>query len=238
MSVTLLQLEEVAEQALGAKHDGRFDLTALVNEAGRYLVAMHPWAWRMRPAASVSLTGDVGYVALPSDFGFGEVLEVVQSNGWMRLCPVALARLEVWRRQTSSSRPTHYAVAHPGQASSSAAPPNPRLELWPTPAEDEADALRVTYRAGWTALDDITDAANVPPTFETALRMAVRAVALERAGDPRALGELPMSPVIETLRRADAGVQPQLGTMRGGHLETLGLTGWPGGEYERFIPWR
>lgn len=57
--LNLQRLRDHALAILGEQHDARVDATEVVNEAGRYLVSMHPWKFLERPRALLSFSAPI-----------------------------------------------------------------------------------------------------------------------------------------------------------------------------------
>lgn len=221
MALSLAQLLDDVNHVLGKDADALVDATQVVNEAGRLLFQLHAWQWRNRPVADLDLVADQAYVALPADFGFGEVDDLNMSDALsFGIAPSTLSEIEYMRSQQLASPAMYFwALAYPSQTSTTAAPGQPRIELHPTPSSSEADAIKLTYRAGWVELSDNASVANVPVSMEHLLRRIVRAYAVAyHTGDYAALDSIEASPEFKRLKKADGGTQRNLGKPMGGML--------------------
>ena len=228
MALTLTDLKDAATYVVGEEHDPRFDLTRIINSAGHFLFGMHSWRWRERPVATLSFTKDQAYVSLPSDFGWGELTKLTMSDqsSYIDPQPTTLGEIEWMRQQWEMHTPYYYwyALAYPTQTSTSAAPAVPRLEVYPTPDANDADAMKLNYRAGWVELSSNSNVANVPAFMENYLLRLVRAYASQAAGvdPPDKNDQLEVvldSEELWTLKRMDGAAQANLGDVTGGMLQ-------------------
>lgn len=222
MALTFTQLKAIARHELGgataATHTDA-DTTAgvYVNLAGRYLVSMHRWNSLIRPPADLDFTAAQEFVALPSDFGELEGIAPNENQyGFGLVTPAALAEL---RGHDTSWDGTFYgAVVQPGQTQATSAPAVARLELWPTPSANLSDALRITYRAGWTELSHASAVANLPEFFEPLLVEVIRAYAKgQEEGDTGGrLAAVELSPIFRRTKERDDQIQDEYGPIRNG----------------------
>jgi len=216
-ALTLRKLVDFCELSLGGSPDPRIDPVEIVNEAGRHLYGLHSWRWRLRPPVDLDFVANQPYVALPGDFGFGELESLVMRDG----SGITLTTLEMIEhlRSTSAGCGYHAAVAYPTQASPSQTPTSARLEIAPIPTANLAAAMRAVYRSGWVPLSLPGDVANVPTSFDNLLRRLVAAFAIATStGDYSKVEEASQSTQVRDLKRMDGAAQANLGPMRGGIL--------------------
>lgn len=190
-----------------------------VNEAGQLLVNAHPWKFLERPPTTLDFTAAQEYVSLPSDFS--KLLACAATSTTGR--PFCLTDFQSIVQYRSAALQTiggvFGAIVHPTQAAANAAPPVPRIELYPTPSANVTAALRISYRAGWMVLVNDSDAANIPAHLEPLLAAIVRAHA--RDLDEDTPGEnlsriLDGGVMFRNAMQADASVQPEYGPLEGG----------------------
>lgn len=231
MPLTLLQLQEHVEAVVGASTDARLSVNQIINEAGRLLFNMHPWTWRRRPPARLSLVADQSYVALPSDFGFGELIEVtlIDTTGF-DINVVTLSDIEKLRSWTVTDT-THFyyvAVAFPTQSATTSAPGTARLEIYPTPATNQSNVIGCVYRAGWVELSAATAVPNIPTAFDHLLLRLVRAMAVYyKTENYDGVEKILTSQSVAHMKMADARTQADLGRMQGGQLhDSTGQYPW------------
>lgn len=101
--------------------------------------------------------------------------------------------------------------------------PIPVLHIWRAPGSNTTNAFRIHYRADWTDLADDSDVVPIPPAFamEMLYLQIVRAVALgyeesDMASMQARLATVRGGPEFNDAVRADAMIQTNFGTMRGG----------------------
>lgn len=147
-----------------------FSPARVANLAGQWFVSAYPWAWLERPATGLDFVAGQDYVTLPTEFA--ELRSVVVDNltsafhlttsqviNRMRAGGVDLSGLVFWGSINYDTDGV------------------PRLDIFPTPADNETDALLLYYRAGWTDLNNDTDRVKIPPFCEPAFIDVLRAFA-------------------------------------------------------------
>lgn len=229
-ALTYLDLEDEVRHVWGESFDGRWlaSLPRVVNEAGELLLAANAWRFLNRPPATLDLVADTNHVALPSDFGGGDLIDVVANRVVSH--SVELGTLEdiIALRGIDPYTTNSYTVAleYPAQATTTAEPAQARLAIHPTPSSAVTGFATLTYRAGWVRIDGATDAAvpNVPPMLAGLLRRLVRAKALEinaggaPAGTLETVGDVLAGDEMRAMVAADARSQINLGQMAGGAM--------------------
>jgi hypothetical protein len=100
-------------------------------------------------------------------------------------------------------------------------PVRARLDLWPTPSQDETDRLMVYYRRGWQACDSDNALIPIPDWMETLYLNLVRAFArgYEReteAGFDARLAAIKAGPVYMACQLRDKEMVSDYGALRGG----------------------
>lgn len=164
--------------ALGRRLSSEIDEIEILNAAGEWLCGAYTWSFLMRPAASVSFAAGQAYADLPTDFA--ESLGIERNTLTAEFRETTLATLEAMRAKSVLSSTEFVmwgAVAFAAGTATTA--PRPRLELYPTPASTVAAALKVPYRAGWSAINGSDSEYIQVPEYmttlylETARRVAV-----------------------------------------------------------------
>lgn len=171
------------KQAIGNSNPSTgFVLLDVLNESVQYIFTYSNWSWRQRAPILLDLVSGQDFVSLPPAFGTAGEVDGVASL-WSPLSFVFLTGLNEiarYRGLPVQNFLTYYlALSFPTQASTSVAPAQPRLEIWPTPQTSVTGAFRIIYRAGPVLLTDDTNVPNLPPEFTTALTLVSRARAMQ-----------------------------------------------------------
>ena len=226
MAVTYAELVDHLNIVIGENHDGRLNEQQIINQAGNFLIGLHPWRCQSRPSALLDLIADQPWVDIPNDFGNGEILGITQ-NGTLNF-DVQLTTLQEIDRfgGTSIPSPSRYFVAlsYPTQNNTVEPLAAPRLEINPTPSATESGAFRFSYRAGWVPLSPRgSHVSNIPPWMDLALTQCVRAFgSYYDTNDNTLIEKFVVSAEIERIRAADARQQRNVGRARGGILQGTG----------------
>jgi len=205
----------------------------IVNEAGRLLYGAWPWKFRERPPASLSLTINVEYVAMPADYG--ELIGIEYDS--LSTSIVLTDFQDLMTKRAQGITPVGYiywaAIVQPSQTLQTSAMPAQRLELYPTPTASASDVIKVMYRADWRELTDDTHYASIPLWCETLLIEFIRAVAegyMNRHGDETGIGVVSMTDRLDEIQRGvlfqravekDALTQPHYGVVANGLINSL-----------------
>lgn len=110
-----------------------------------------------------------------------------------------------------------------------AGPVRARLDLWPTPSQDEVDRLYIYYRRGWQACESDNALIPIPDWMETLYINLVRAFArgYEReseAGFDARVAAIKQGPVYAAAQLRDKEMVQHLGPMRGGAVTNVRST--------------
>ena len=102
-----------------------------------------------------------------------------------------------------------------------AGPVRARLELWPTPSQDELDRLYIYYRRGWQSCDSDNALIPIPDWMETLYITLVRAYArgYERESEvsmEARLAEIKQGPQLAAAMLRDKEMVAHLGPITGG----------------------
>jgi len=105
-------------------------------------------------------------------------------------------------------------------------PPQPRLDIWPTPTTDSLGGLLVYYRGGWMTVTNDRQMLYLPEWMETLYLLAVRAFArgYEREADGTVnmrLADIKQGPIFMAAQQRDKEMTPTIGSMTGGAVEGL-----------------
>lgn len=216
-SYTLTSLQNAVKHALGKTPDSLTSLAEIVNDAIQAFCNLHNWSW-LEGNDSLDFEGGQSYVDLPADFHTLKTIQVTSTNGF-QLEPATMQRITDLRKNTTASPVGGlylYTIKGQTQATVTALP-TARIELWPTPSADLADAIAIGYRRGINKLTSGTDVPDVPAMFHFALKKYVRAHALQEDGQEGAESEMASAMLqVQQLIKLDAQTQPSLGTPRPG----------------------
>ncbi len=231
-----------------------FGYIDLANRVGEWMCSMHGWRWLDRPQTTVQIQKNVGYVDLPTDFG--EMKALPRFWGTEERPAVQLTTYQAIldaRNYGSVATPMQYSYigavvfdepwTTPSNASTLSEPVfdppttagvvRPRLELWPTPQQD--DTLWISYRATWVRVADDEDSLSLPewlePLYLELCREFARGYVFEDVATlserlapyTRKSGGVFQHPLVAAAVGRDARSQVDRGPMSGGHVaRTLG----------------
>lgn len=204
------------------RHTLRSDLSSelqairVIDQAGQHLLNMHQWRFTNPPPVSLSLVANQSYVALPADFG--EAGMVASSNTtdtygfeWVTLDQIAQMRSSAF----GSAYGAYYgAIAFPIVNNI----PSPRIEIYPTPQSNQADAFRMTYRRRWVTPSGDRGVMPIPGHLEALFIQIIRAFARGYEEEDQAtlderLALIQSGPIYKNALASDGTVQPSLGTL-------------------------
>jgi len=175
---------------------------------------------------------DFPYMVLPSDFGFGEIIDLTPATS-INYVAVAttLAQVREMRRNTvsSSNQTVWYAIVYPSQSAVTGAAPDALIEIYPTPTALGVSQLYLGYRSGWVELTADQHTANIPTTFDNYLADLVYAMAHKYASndmDKLYTVASDNNPALLALKKADGRAQWNKGKMGGGILQGEGRAGY------------
>lgn len=224
MSLVAREVLDICRHALyHGDLSAEIDGYGALNRAGDALTSCHSWGWLARPAATIPLVSGQSYAEWPSDFA--EMIGYQGSSTFnTTLSLVTLQRLAEMRSTTTSVAgfAYHGAIVYAPQDGDT--PPTPRLDLWPTPSADVADAFTVFYRAGWTELSEPDDPIALPLWMEQlyiefALAHVLGLEMPEEGNVSQRVAQVLTSPTMVDAKRRDGRIQPFFGIMRGGAIE-------------------
>lgn len=172
----------------------------------------------------LSATVKADSIALPNDFA--NAIDIQPTEGLvnsfnfcdtaminqLRTNEVAVGNYRYWGAITRGQTLMNGAVSGNGKW---------RIEIYPSPASNQANALTMFYRAGWIDIEDDTVVIPIPDFCNTLYRAIIRAFARGYEEDDVAsihqrLLEIEQSPVFVHAKRRDGDMQPTLGQMQGG----------------------
>lgn len=225
MARTLADYLDIAEHAAGGQVDASIDLTQIVNDAGRYLVQMHDWAFLERPQALLDTVADQAYLDLPSDFDRLIAVGNTVNNDQYAVKLLPADQFERARTsEVTDQLDIFLSLEWPTQAATTSNSPVPRLAIYPVPATSTSDRYWLNYRAGWTALSANASVANIPEPIEHLLIQLIRAMVRGEVSGQGAYDELnriEASPALRRLKESYGLVNAEPAPMEGGAIQTL-----------------
>lgn len=190
----------------------------IVNDAGRYLFAMHEWSFRSRPESlDLDFVSGQEYIELPPDFD--SVVSIEASDSLESVVhQTSLSGISRLRESVVDDVSRYFvSLAYPTQESMLTGAPAARLEIWPTPTTSQQSAMRLVYKAGWTELFDDNAVPNIPVKFEALLRKCCEAFAKDQDNDDmEAIELLERSTYLRRMKQSDGMDQYDIGSPVGG----------------------
>lgn len=213
MAITLSELKQHVQHALGGSPASQLSETRIINEAGQYMY-MAPWKFRERPPLTFSFVSGQSFVTLPDDFG--ELITAHMDSGLVKAIHFTTMDDLLIRRTTAIGQSQVYWATMVHNETGEA-----RLEIHPSPSG--ADKIRIGYRSKWIPLATDTDTTSTPDYADSALISLVRAFALgyEEEGMEIRLAEIENGPIYKRLLEKDGIIQPDYGQIRGGALSQV-----------------
>lgn len=200
----------------------------IANEAGTILTGLHGWNFLSGRMALLDIIKGQDWIELPSDFQSLEDVRAITSTYNITILGTGarLSEVDVFE----SSNPYYFTAIvsfiyedtedSQGNAISKRGAV-PVLRLAPTPGADALQTTRVYYQAGWRDLTDDGDAVDLPKFMEPLYlelcgEYARGLIAREDGLVGDRVARLVASPLFETCRRVDSGMQPNYGIVRNG----------------------
>ncbi len=160
MTVTLEQCLGIIRHTLGGAPSPDIDQIALCNEAGDYLVSMHPWGW-LQKVTQIVLVDDAETISMPSDFRSIEGIESPINLGGTGVEMETMQIVLDYRRGALAPPIRHHVGALVSVHPATGGDVTWRLEVWPKVdfasggSSGHPDRLLdVIYLRSWKTLDD------------------------------------------------------------------------------------
>lgn len=204
---------------------------AIINEAGRNLVTLHPWKWLYRPPVTLGQVSGQSWIALPSDFG--GIISLEFTIGLTHfVVQTTLNQIQNYRANliTVPAYTLYAAVIYTEDPTTGAS--TPRLEIFPTPGSTDASAIQLIYRATWVDITNTdTDVTITPDWMDPILLQLIRAVARgfhseDQGSMSQRLTDVMSSPLWRKAVERDADTQNEFGPLRHGWM-THTTRHWP-----------
>jgi hypothetical protein len=216
--LTVIEAIDTIKHALhGRLPSSELSAVALINEAGGLFCNMHPWRFLERYTSSLQFVAGQVYVDLSSDMS--EPLSDPVSTTGFGFSMTDLSEIVESRFQGATGRPYLGAYSYPS-FTSSAEPGRLRLEVYPTPAANESNALAMYYRARWLDASGDTDYLDVRPEYRALYKQILReyVAGLEHGDVDARLAAVYMGPIAADAKKHDGRQQPRYGRPRGGAI--------------------
>lgn len=240
MALLAQQVVTRAAEMLGTDIPATVTPLGLANEVGEILCTHAEWAFLQRPPVTADLTATQNYVILPPDFGEFEGKGAIATNGLTNF--IRIVTPEEYNDAVSHGIApvgfTYIGAVFTPPVPSTGPDPLPRLYIYPPPVTNQADAVTICYRAGWTRLVSAEDHINLPvwmePLFLECVLAYLKGVTEHDNGTPgdRLAKVLTMDNALyRGARRRDGFAQAVAGPMEGGHVQTrrrASYGGWVG----------
>lgn len=202
-------------------------VTEFVNDVGEWFVSAEPWNFLTRPPVYLGIVNGQEYSELPDDFG--RLLSVTGSSFGtysIRLeDPTAVAGARV----SGATNPSCFLGCITHGAPTTAGPrASARLDLGPIPSVTQAQAFQLAYQAGWTTCLNANDHILLP-RWTTSLFVMAGSAWMQGLEQPKRgsiedrLDRLVTSSLWQAAVNRDSEMQADLGPMRGGVGELMGL---------------
>lgn len=139
----------------------------VLNRALSHLEGMHAWTSLKRPAVWLATVAGQQWVALPNDVGQIYSLTPPDSSNWI-YTRASHGLIEGWRQRLTEPAREHFTfwdLVHAVPPDMSG-PPQPRLELYPTPDTTLEQAIRMAYRARFPEIGESTVYVPIPHHLE------------------------------------------------------------------------
>lgn len=218
MTITLAQARSFVSKVAGGDPE-LIPVASLIEMAGNVLTSMHPWSWLRRPIAALDFVSGQDWVALPADYG--ELVAIDRSNldGWQWIGFDELLEMRYGRQSIAAGYVGAIVTALP--TAGSTAPDTARIEIFPTPAANGVGALRLAYRAKWTAVTAPDDALKLPGYADLLFYEILRAVVLgveehDNAGVDQRIEAVRRGLVFAAAARRDTASADEGGFLRNG----------------------
>jgi hypothetical protein len=101
------------------------------------------------------------------------------------------------------------------------------MEIWPTPATDDASALTIFYRSGWIRVEDDNDLIQIPEWMEALYKSILRAFGRGQEEEDEGTVEARLQNVVQGAIMAsciarDSKIQPNVGPIRNSAVSASG----------------
>lgn len=221
MVVTGATCEAQIRHTLGLGADGvlapGLSPLQVANETGHILTGLREWKWTVGASTTLAFVANQNWVALPS--GVHEIVSIHMTNGLTETIQVTTLEDVLDWRTSSVPTPLHYRVAVAFGPEDDR--PSPRFEVFPTPSLDDATAISIFYRSGWTELTSGESVASIPVWLEPLYYQLLRAVArgyeeedVEDMGSR--IARVKASPIYMAAADRDTAIQSEYGQLRNG----------------------
>lgn len=226
--LTLANYISLMSHALGKTPDSRHNLYETFNRAGRALVTLHKWNWRLTGPVAIDAIADQPWLDLPANFALPEQIWIDNSAGGtnpfnlVRVTTIAdIARLRSDYGVGIQAGTFHIAQGLHAPQAGGDTQPTQRWLCYPTPTSDAVPSIQCIYWRKWREMNsgDTEKVPDIPLEFEHALTLACRAYAqhIEDQMDP--LEDPLLKAEVSRLLGENGQQSPELGQMTGGAMD-------------------
>lgn len=229
MSITKAQADSFITESLGGTPES-LDTVQIINMAGTTMVNMREWHWCRRTNTQLSLVQDQAYIDLPADLLIVDAINSATAHEVVQW--VTRDQFLRWVRGDYGNSPPGHIVTVGGENVSNVV--LLRLHIYPPPAAAVADAINLSYTAGWAAIasgaaDSVVlelPAFLEPLFFEVLLAVAKGAEKHDMANLTPRVDQIKGGTLFKDAARIDAAAQPVEGSIpvRSGRRRTRNST--------------
>ena len=148
----------------GGEPSSELNALDIANQAGEWLYDCYNWRWKLRPGVALATVEGQSYIDLPVDFG--EMVGIPRGPATAPY-PIRMVPFEQIAQLRGITSPTstagfYAALVYVTADQDTQAVSAPRLELWPSPAEDSAEVATLYYSASWVPMSSDNSIAVIP----------------------------------------------------------------------------
>jgi len=199
---------------------GELDVNLVINDALEHIAAMHEWNWLSTGQNTLDIVADQAFVILPADFGTLNAIEHDEGftremipTSWSNLLRLRQGSIQEWSR-------SYWYVVQTGNVESGSEEKGldlPTIELYPTPAESQDDAIKIVYRRFLRRLKDDDDFPMWPGYMDRALSLLARAMwNTDWENEPQSAVMIQFQQLLPDLKVKDGLDRRSFGVQRGG----------------------
>jgi len=219
MTLTLGSCETYIRNSLGIDKPASRSARSITNDAGRFWVSAHSWAYLENTSTTLDITGGQDFILLP--LGIREIISIyVQDALTYYVQEVTQKELDELRTSVIAAQldQYHWAIESRRVTPATGDPYQQwAIGIWPTRQTALAGAFRIRFKLGWADLVDDSDPIFLPASHEAMFLEFLDATArgYEKPGDGgrpiQRIEAITRSETFADLQRLDSSTQPALG---------------------------